>query len=159
MARPGKWIYDDNEMLVTSTTPVADDILGGGTHPVGSTVRRIIGHADVWLAAPPGSVPNYQLRIAVHQLGAAANIDEATANSFPKAFPYRTALGLFATQWDPINERFWYTNSVSWDVDGDRILTASNTTIRLAVQATGVPRSDGFIFVAATTRVFVSDPA
>lgn len=158
MARPGRWIYDDNEFLITSTAVQADDILGGASHPAGSTVRRVIGHVDAWLQAPPGSVQNYLLRVAVHQLGAAADIDEGTANAFPSRFPYRTTLGLYATQWDPQRQAFWYTNSVSFDVDGDRILTASNPTLRLAVQPTGVPRSDGFIFVTASTRTFVSDP-
>lgn len=158
MARPGHWIYDDNEMVFTSTTVQADDILGGGSHPVGSTVRRIIGHVDVWLVAPVNSIQNYQLRIAVHQLGAAAALDEATCNSFPNRFPYRTALGLYQENWDPIRKRYWARNSVSFDVDGDRILTASNTTLRFACQPTGVPRFDGFWVVTATTRVFVSDP-
>lgn len=158
MARPGKWIYDDNEFLITSTAVQADDILGGGLHPTNSTVRRIIGRVDAWLKAPPGSTLNYQLRVAVHQLGAGASLDEATCNSFPNRFPFRTAIGLYQANYDPQDDVHWDRQSFNFDVDGDRILTASNPTLRLAVQTTGVPRADGFIFVTATTRTFVSDP-
>lgn len=159
MARAGRWVYDDGEFVISgSPTVQADDILNFLAPPVNSTVRRIIGQVDVWLAAPPGSVQNYQMRLAVHQLGQLASIDEATANDFPNRFPWRAALGLYTEHWDPINERWWARNSIRFDVDGDRILTASNPTLRFAAQPTGVPRSDGFFVVTWSTRTFVSDP-
>jgi hypothetical protein len=159
LARPGKWIYLDSENVFSgSTATQAVDILQLAPHPVGSTVRRIIGHVDVWLVMPPGSVPNYKLRIAVHQLGGAAGLDDSTLNGFPDKVPYWTTLGLYTENWDPQARRYWARNAVSFDVDGDRKLTAANTTLRIAFQPTGVPRSDGFWVVTWETRCFVSDP-
>lgn len=159
MARLGRWITDDGEQVFAgNTTPQFDDILSQVPPPVGSTIQRQIGHVDVWLTAPPGSVQNYQMRLACHSLGGLAQLDDVTANDFPRNFLWRTALGLYREHWDPHERRHWARNSVSWDVDGDRILTASNPTFRFACQPTGVPRSDGFFVVTWTTRTWVKWP-
>lgn len=159
MARPGRWVFDDGEFVFSGATTVqSDDILNLASPPAGSTVRRVIGQVDIWLTSPPGSVQNYQMRLAVHQLGALASLSEATANDFPNRWPWRAALGLYQENWDPRNERYWARNGIRFDVDGDRILTASNPTYRFAAEPTGVPRSDGFFVVTWSTRTFVLDP-
>lgn len=157
--RQGRWIYADTEMIFSGSTAVQTRSLTLDVPPpVGSTLQRIVGHVDVWLAAPPGSPQNYQLRLAAHNLGAAANIDSGTANNFPRAFLWRTALGLYVENFDERRDRSWARNSVSVDVDGDRKLTASNPSVRFAAQPTGVPRTDGFIVITAAFRTFVLWP-
>lgn len=159
MARKRRWCYATTEMIFSgSTTPQTRSLTLDVGPPVGSTVQRIIGRVDVWLAAPPGSVQNYQLRLACHHLGAGASLDEGTANSFPKAFLWWTALGLYVEHYDPSRDRSWARNSIDVDVDGDRILTSSNPSFRFAAQPTGVPRSDGFIVVTAAFRTLVLWP-
>lgn len=159
MARPGKWIYSNPEIVFTTSGAVqANDILAGGSHPVGSTVRRIIGQVDVWLAAPFNSTQNYLMRLAVHQLGAGASLDSGTCNSFPNRFPWWAGCGLYLENWDPVKNRYWARNTIRFDVDGDRKLTSSNTTLRFAAHPTGMPRFDGFWVVTASIRTFVSDP-
>ncbi len=159
MARVGRWIFADTEMVFSGSTAVQTRSLTLDVPPpVGSTVRRIIGHVDVWLAAPPGSVQNYQMRLACHHLGAGASLDTGTANSFPRAWLWRTALGLYIEDYDAQRDRNWARNSVSFDVDGDRILTASNPSFRFAAQPTGVPRSDGFFVLTAAFRTWVLWP-
>lgn len=159
MARLRRWIYADTEMVFSGSTAVQTRSLTLDVPPpVGSTVQRIVGHVDVWLAAPPGSPQNYQMRLAAHHLGSGASLDDGTANSFPRAFLWWTALGLYTEHYDPSRDRSWARNSVSFDVDGDRILTASNPSFRFAAQPTGVPRSDGFFVVTAAFRTLVLWP-
>jgi hypothetical protein len=159
VARLRRWVYADTEMVFSDvTTPQTRSLTLDASPPVGSTVQRIIGHVDVWLVAPIGSVVNYQLRLACHNLGAGASIDDGTANSFPRAFLWWTSMGLYMEHWDPIRRRYWARNSVSFDVDGDRKLTASNPSFRFAAQPTGVPREDGFIVVTADFRTIVLWP-
>lgn len=159
MARVGRWIFADTEMVFSGAPSIQTRSLTLDVPPpVGSTVQRIIGSVDVWLAAPPGSPQNYQLFLACHHLGAGAALDDGTANGFPRAFLWRSALGLYVEHYDPVRDRSWARNSVRFDVDGDRILTASNPSFRFAAQPTGVPRSDGFIVVTATFRTWVKWP-
>lgn len=159
MARLRRWIHEDGEnVFAGDTTPQFNDLFDAVPPPVGSTVQRTIGHVDIWLAAPPGSVQNYAFNLAVHSLGGLAQLNDATANQFPRNFLWRTRLGLYLEHWDPQRERHWARNSVSFDVDGDRILTAANPMFRFAMQPTGVPRSDGFFVVTWTVSCTVLWP-
>jgi hypothetical protein len=157
MARPGRWIYGDTEMVFTSVGVQAVDILQG-LAAVGSTVRRIIGRVDVFLNAPYNSTPNYVMRMAVHQLGAAAGVNTATANANQNRYPWYHSMGLYTETFHELPNRYRMVRTVEFDVDGDRKLTASNPTLRLAVQPSGVPRFDGYFVVTAFTRVFISFP-
>ncbi len=158
MARPGRWIYNDFEWVFTTTAVQADDILNG-LAPVGATVRRVIGRVDVFLNAPFGSVPNYVMKLAVHQLGALAGVNTDTANANQNRYPWYHSMGLYTEFWEPFVGRYRMVRSVQFDVDGDRILTTSNPTLRMAAQPTGVPREGGYFVVTAFTRTFISFPA